>query len=127
MPEQTRTAIPAEEIIPTEPAPTKLELLAAALATTSYSFAHHGWSRAPETTYGVWAEEGADDLVANGRHIERATVVTVDLFTRDASETPRTTVESALDSLGWPWRLDSINYESETGLIHLYWRVSVYG
>ena len=32
-----------------------------------------------------------------------------------------------LEALGWPWRLDSINYEPETGLIHYYWRVSAYG
>ena len=122
MPETTTTTT-------SEPAPepTKLERLATALATTNYSFAHHGWSRAPGTEYGVWAEESAEDLEANGAHIERATVVTVDLFTRDATETPRNTVEGVLNGLGWPWRLDSIQYEDETGLIHYYWRVSVYG
>lgn len=105
----------------------KLALLAEALGRTGYEFAHHGWSRAPGTEYGTWSEEGADDLLANGRHIERATVVTVDLFTRDDSRTPRAAVEAQLEALGWPWRLDSINYEPETGLIHYYWRVSAYG
>lgn len=107
--------------------PDKIALLEQALAATGYDFAHFGWSRAPGTEYGTWAEEGAEDLVGNGRHIERGTVVTVDLFTRDDSGAPRAAVEAQLEALGWPWRLDSINYESETGLIHLYWRVSVYG
>jgi len=107
--------------------PDKIEQLEQALALTGYEFAHHGWSRAPGTEYGTWSEESADDLLGNGRHIERATVVTIDLFTRDASRTPRQKVEEQLEALGCPWRLDSINYESDTGLIHLYWRVSLYG
>ena len=101
--------------------------LAAALEATGYPFAHFGWSRAPEGTYGEWAEETGSDLGANGHHAERGTTVTVDLFTRDGSRTPRDTIEAVLNALPVAWRLDSINYEPDTGLVHLYWRVGVYG
>ena len=103
------------------------DALVTALEATGYPFAHFGWSHGPDGTYGCWNEERAEDLVANGRHIERGTVVKVDLFTRDDSATPRTTVETALNSLPFPWRLDDINYERETGLIHYLWVVGVYG
>lgn len=106
---------------------TQLEKLQDALTATGYSFAHHGWSRAPEGTYGVWAEEGGEDLVADGRHAERGTRVAVDLYTRDDSQTPRVTVEAQLDTLESPWRLDSVDYEPDTGLIHWLWVVGVHG
>lgn len=103
------------------------DALEQALAGTGYAWAHHGWSKAPDATYGVWSEERGEDFVANGHHAERGTPVVVDLFTRDASTTPRTTVEAALDTLPCPWRLDSVQFEIETGLIHLQWVVGVYG
>ena len=43
--------------------PEKLALLEQALAATGYEFAHFGWSRAPGTEYGTWAEEGADEEI----------------------------------------------------------------
>jgi hypothetical protein len=104
--------------------PSRLE---SALQATGVRFAHFGWSRAPENAYGVWAEEDRRDLLANGKHIEHGLVCTVDLFTRDDSAAPRITIETALASTGYPWRLDSVSFEPETGWIHALWRVSVYG
>ena len=103
------------------------DALLTALAGTGYAWAHHGWSKAPDATYGVWSEDSGADFVANGRHAERCTIVILDLFTRDDSTTPRTTVETALNALPYPWLLDSVQFEVQTGLIHLQWRVSVYG
>lgn len=103
------------------------ERLEAALAATGYVFAHHGWSKAPEGSYGVWAEESGEDFTANGKHAERGTRVAIDLFTRDDTRAPRDAVEAQLDALGWPWRLDAVQYENETGLIHWLWVVGCYG
>lgn len=104
-----------------------LDDLKTALETCGIPFAHHGWSKAPETTYGVWAEDGSEDLLANGHHAERGTTVIVDVYTRDDSQEPRRTVEAALQALPVGWRLDGCSFERLTGLIHWQWRVAVYG
>lgn len=107
--------------------PDAIGALAAALEATGIPFAQFGWSKAPAGTYGVWAEESAEDLGANGHHAERGTIVTVDVYTREAAGAIRDSVEAALNGLPVSWRLDSIQYENETGLVHLYWRCGVYG
>lgn len=92
-----------------------------ALTLTGLPFAHFGWSRAPEGDYGVFAEDGANDLTANNSHIERATEGTVDYFTRDATLAAQPTIETALESIGAAWYLNSVQFESDTGYIHLEW------
>lgn len=103
---------------------TKLET---ALNATGYSFAHYGWSRAPDGDYGVWAEDGAADLEGNGQHIETGTTVYVHLFTRDATGAPRTAVETQLNALREPWRLNTVQFESDSGYIHFEWEVGLHG
>lgn len=101
--------------------------LETALAATGYRFAHHGWSTAPEGDYGVWGEDYALDFIANGEHAERGTRCYVALYTRDDSETPRNTIESALRSLRCPWQLNSVQYERDSGYIHFEWLVGLRG
>ena len=101
--------------------------LETALAATGYSWAHHGWSRAPAGTYGEWGEYWGDDFVANGQHVERGTRCYASLYTRDDSQTPRQTVEAVLNTLPWSWKLNSVQYEPDTGLIHYEWLVWVRG
>lgn len=90
-------------------------------------FTHFWWDRPPACgDYGVYAENGANDLEADGRHIERATSGTIDLFCRsDESENPAS-VESILESVECcAWYLTSIQYEEETGLVHYEWAFEV--
>lgn len=101
--------------------------LETALAETGYPFAHFAWSHAPAPPYGTWQEYGARDLIANGRHAEKAMAYAVDLYTRDDGTTPRRTVEAALAGLDAPWRLNSLQFEPDTGLIHYEWVVGLYG
>jgi len=95
--------------------------LVTALTNTGLKFAHFGWSKAPSGDYGVYAEDGANDLIAGNKHIEKALQGTVDYFTRDATGAPKTTIEAALDSVPVAWYLNSIQYESDTGYIHYEW------
>lgn len=83
-------------------------------------FAHYAWSHAPSGDYGVWAEDGANDLGADDHHAEHVTQGTIDYFTRNDSETPRTTIETALDGK-CAWYLNSIQFEEDTGYIHYEW------
>lgn len=91
------------------------------LTATGYKFAHYAWSRSPAGDYGVYAEDGANDLNADGEHAEKALQGTVDYFTRDDTGTPKATIEAALEGLNVPWYLNTIQYEDETGYIHYEW------
>lgn len=99
--------------------------LGTALNGTTYSFAHHAWSHAPSGDYGVYAEDSADDFLADGGHAEKAMEVTVDLFTRDDSFTPQNVIEGVLEDLDVPYYLNSVQYEDDTGYIHYEWIVAV--
>ena len=101
--------------------------LKTALLATGLKFAHFSWSKAPSGDYGVYAEEGASDFVADGVHLEKGTTGYIDYFTRDDTGQPKKTIETALHNLGIPWRLNTISYESDTGYIHYEWMWGYYG
>ena len=101
--------------------------LITALESTGYAFAHYGWSRAPEGDYGVYAENGSEDFEANDIHIEQALTGTIDFFTRDDSGTPKRTIEAAIDQSGIVWRLNTVQFEPDTGYIHYEWVWGIYG
>lgn len=98
-----------------------------ALASTGYAFRHWAWSHAPGGDYGVWREYSGEDLEADNVHAEQGTRCYVHLFTRDDSSAPRRKVEAALTSLRAAWRLESTQYEEDTGYIHFEWRVGLRG
>lgn len=104
-----------------------MDELKTALAATGLRFAHFGWSKAPSGDYGVYAEDGANDLIANGKHCESVLQGTVDYFTRDDSGTPKTTIEAALDGAGIAWYLNGVQLEEDTGYIHYEWVFEVRG
>ena len=100
--------------------------LETALTATGLKFAPFGWSKAPKGDYGVFAEDGANDLVAGNVHAERVIEGTVDYFTRDATMAAKALIEAALNSCA-AWRLESIQFENDTGYIHLEWVFQVMG
>ncbi len=95
--------------------------IVAALTATGYSFAHYGWSHSPDGDYGVYAEDGANDLEADDQHAEKVIEGTVDYFTRNDSGAPKTVIEAALDASGAAWKLNSVQFENDTGYIHYEW------
>lgn len=101
-----------------------LDTLKSALDTTGLPFAHYAWAtNAKELTrdYGVYAEDGANDLIAGDVHSERAIQGTVDYYTRDDTGTPKTTIETALNNGKIAWYLNSTQFEDDTGYIHYEW------
>lgn len=101
--------------------------LVTALSGTNYPFAHHAWASAPNGTYGVYAEESSHGFYADSKMQGQAITCTVDVFTKDDSETIRSTVQTALNTLDMPWYLDAIDFEEDTGYIHYTWVVDLYG
>lgn len=104
-----------------------MDKLIEALNATGFAFAHYAWSEAPAGDYGTYAEDSGEDLTADNIHAERATVGYINYFTRDDSDTPRATIEAALNGLRIPWNLNTVQYENDTGYIHYEWEFSVYG
>lgn len=80
----------------------------------------HG-GRMKSKRYFVWQEDGSDDWIANNRHVEKAITGTTDLFTKQEFDPWREKFEEALDTLGIPWKLESIQFEEETGFWHYEW------
>lgn len=92
-----------------------------ALAGTGLKFRHFAWSKAPSGDYGVYGEDMGRELRAGNLVIEQELQGTIDYFTRDDSDLPRTTIQTALTTAGINFSLDSIQYESDTGYIHYSW------
>ena len=99
------------------------EQLLALLQATEIPFAAYGWDNAPSGMYGVVSlDSGAGTLAGDQKIIAQAVEGTVDLYLRDISTTNPKTVQGVLNDLdGCAWRLNSIQYEDETGLIHWEW------
>lgn len=104
-----------------------LDDLVLALEGTGFAFAHYAWSKAPDGDYGTYSEHSGSDLEADSVHAERGTEGYIEYYTRDDSETPRETIEAALNSLKIPWYLNTVQYENDTGYIHYEWGFGVYG
>ena len=89
--------------------------------------------------YIVYAQDGANDFKAGGRHAEKAAEGTIDLYTGKEDDPLKDAIESALDGLAGTstidWYLNSIQYETEagtptsgyTGLIHFEWVFQIGG
>lgn len=84
------------------------------------------YSRMTTFPYVVWAESGEDtSFHSNNRKSEQTITGTVDLYTQTEFDPLADTVQTILDSEGVAWRLESVQYETETNLIHYEWRWSV--
>lgn len=76
--------------------------------------------------YFVWQEEGGDDLLLDGRHLERGQRGTTDLFTKREFDPWKDAFEKALDAERTiDWYLNSTQYEEDTGFFHYEWVWSV--
>lgn len=71
--------------------------------------------------YFVWQEDGSHDLIADGRHAEKAMTGTTDLFTRQEFDPWKEQFERSLDAHGICLGLNSVQYEPETGYWHYEW------
>lgn len=99
----------------------KLKTFGTALAAAVKAY-HY---RAPENEapgYAVWAELAATSVEADNRHAEGAFTIAVDYFTREEYDDAIDTICDLLDSFG-SWVIESVQFETETGLIHYEWRL----
>lgn len=79
-------------------------------------------SRMKSDRYFVWQEDSRNDLVVGDRHAEKAVEGTTDLYTKQEFDPWADEFEAALDTDGCiTWRLNSYQYEEETGFHHYEW------
>ena len=80
----------------------------------------HG-KRLKSERYFVWIEEDGRDLLGNDRHIERGQRGRTSLYTKREFDPWKEQFEHALDTFGLSWRLNSTQFEEDTGFWHYEW------
>lgn len=92
----------------------------ALLAVTSKSY-HYAPPQTVTGAYIVWAEDSqADEVWADNQMQDQAIEGTVDYYTKTEGDTNVDTIQTALNGV-CSWRLNSVQYEQDTGYIHYEW------
>lgn len=93
----------------------------ALLAVTSKCY-HYAPPQNVSGAYIVWAEDSqAASTWADDQMREQAIEGTADYFTKSEYDSTVDAIQSALNTAGVSWRLNSVQYETETGYIHYEW------
>lgn len=72
--------------------------------------------------YIVWAEDGQAGAGHGDNHMTIQVIQgTIDYFTRTEYDPAFEQIQAALNGLDLAWRLNSIQYEEDTGYIHYEW------
>lgn len=99
----------------------KLQQMGEAFARVTENCSHY-WRPVKKPPHLIWAETGESGAFHSGNHkTEQAIAGTCDLYTRREFDPLADDVQDTLDALGVAWRLDSVDYEDETNLIHFSW------
>lgn len=81
----------------------------------------HG-NRMESERYFVWQEDGREDCILDGKHAEKAVTGSTDLFTKQEFDPWKDQMEEAFDNApDILWRLNSSQFEEETGFWHYEW------
>lgn len=84
-------------------------------------------ARMSSERYFVWQEDGRNDLIADGVHVDGAVTGSTDLFTKTEFDPWVDALGESLSSHGVAWSMNSIQYEEETGFYHYEWYWEVLG
>lgn len=100
---------------------TNLKLIKDALTALTDKTYHYNAPQNTSPPYLVWAEDSANDFLADNRHVETVMGGTIDLYTLDEDDPLMQSVPEALNEIPCAWYLNSVQYEEETELIHYEW------
>lgn len=99
-----------------------LEKVKQALLTVTNKVYHYTAPQAVAGAYIVWAEDGQGDSAwADGVMTAQAIEGAIDYYTPTEYDGAVTDIQGALGAAGISWRLNSVQHEDETGLIHYEW------
>ena len=79
------------------------------------------WERLRSNRYFVWQEDGHNDLIADGVHVEGAMTGTTDLYTKKEFDPWVEAIQDSFDAHGISWYLNSVQHEEDTGFTHYEW------
>lgn len=83
---------------------------------------HYRRPKTPTTGYMVWMEDGEDTSAEfNNKKEEQQIHGTVDYFTQTEFDPVVDNIQEALDAARVGFRLNSVQYEDDTKLIHYEW------
>lgn len=89
---------------------------------TGIPFTEWAWSEAPEEPYGVITLDGQTELKADADPVaEKMRTGYVDVYTKAGDPDPTEAVEAALKAIGIWFRMESVQFEPESGLLHFEW------
>lgn len=82
----------------------------------------HYWRAKADSPYLIWAEDGEADSFEGDNHKQEQQIHgTADYFTRTEFDGAVDDIQDALNGIMAGWRLNSVQYEEDTGLIHYEW------
>jgi ethanolamine utilization microcompartment shell protein EutL len=83
---------------------------------------HHYEAHKATGNYIVWAEDGQAGAGHGDNHMKTQIIGgTIDYFTKTEFDPAFDTIQAKLNSADLAWKLNSIQYEKETGYIHYEW------
>ena len=90
---------------------------------------YHYWRPQMNAPFCVWQEDGeADSFHANNFKKEQVVTGTVDYFTLVEFDETVDEIQAKLNSIEvLGWRLNSVNYEDDTNMIHYEWEFEISG
>lgn len=107
----------------------KIERIGAALVEKVGRNVYHYWRSNITPPFCVWAEDGEDSAFdADNEKGEQAISGYVDYYTKTEYDPTIDLIQDALRDItgvAFGWRLESVQYEEDTNLIHYSWTWSV--
>lgn len=90
---------------------------------TDLPFTDWAWSEAPDEAYGVVTADGQSEMKADeDPAAEKMLTGYVDVFVKATDPDPTEDVEDAMRAIGVWFRMEPIQFEPESGFIHIEWR-----
>lgn len=92
------------------------------LASTGIPFAAFAWGTPPDAeSWGVLSIDSGIALTGDNTHAEDLLEGTIDLYTRVLRADAFNAISAKLRTLDLAYRLNSVQYESDTRLLHYEW------
>ena len=94
----------------------------AALLTVTDAVYHYRRPPRPKKNYIVWMEDSeAESFDSGNRKTEQQIHGTIDYYTQEEFDSAVDQIQEALNAAGIGFRINSVQYEDETNLIHYEW------
>lgn len=106
----------------------KLSDVKTALLTVTQKCYHHDAPQSVTGAYIVWAEDNQSGSVWADEKMQEQTIQgTIDYFSKTEFDPNVPAIQNALNDAGISFRLNSVQYEEDTGYIHHEWLFEVDG